>query len=175
MPRDCMDIFGRFRLIIAFFVMLATAGCDQAVKHLARNSLSEGHPITYANGVVQFMLAQNPGAFLSIGETLPLAVRHVVNLLILAGLLGVIVSVISSKKVSSIQFLGILLACGGALGNIIDRFSATGTVTDFMILRFGRLRTGIFNVADVAVLAGIFIFLCAKLVGRRSGQPALSA
>ena len=50
------------------------------------------------------------------------------------------------------------LAASG-LGNLIDRLTHHGLVTDFLNLGFGALRTGIFNVADVAGVVGIAILV----------------
>jgi signal peptidase II len=41
---------------------------------------------------------------------------------------------------------------GGGIGNLIDRVVHNGLVTDFINVGMGPLRTGIFNVADVAVM-----------------------
>jgi lipoprotein signal peptidase len=41
----------------------------------------------------------------------------------------------------------------GALSNLIDRI-AVGSVIDFLNVGVGLLRTGIFNLADVAIMAG---------------------
>jgi signal peptidase II len=38
-----------------------------------------------------------------------------------------------------------------------------GTVVDFMVMSIGPLRTGVFNVADMAVMAGIFLLFASKL------------
>ena len=50
------------------------------------------------------------------------------------------------------------LIIGGGLGNLIDRILNQGAVIDFMNIGIGPIRTGVFNVADLAILAGIFIF-----------------
>jgi signal peptidase II len=43
---------------------------------------------------------------------------------------------------------------GGGIGNLIDRALHQGAVVDFMNVGLGNLRTGIFNVADVALTGG---------------------
>jgi signal peptidase II len=49
----------------------------------------------------------------------------------------------------------------GGLGNIIDRIAFDRHVTDFMNVGIGSLRTGIFNVADMCVTAGVIVLLFA--------------
>ncbi len=54
---------------------------------------------------------------------------------------------------------GLLLA--GGLSNLVDRLVGGGVVVDFLNLGVGALRTGIFNVADVAITAGALLLLWA--------------
>jgi signal peptidase II len=51
------------------------------------------------------------------------------------------------------------LFCGGGLGNWIDRVARSGYVVDFLQCGIGPVRTGIFNLADVAVMAGALLFV----------------
>ena len=52
---------------------------------------------------------------------------------------------------------------GGDIGNLTDRFIHGGRVVDFMNVRLGSLRTCIFNVADMIIMAGIRL-LCVLLL-----------
>jgi signal peptidase II len=61
-------------------------------------------------------------------------------------------------KWSRLATIGLLLFLGGGFSNLIDRV-AMGSVIDFMNLGIGSFRTGIFNVADVAIMAGIAILI----------------
>jgi signal peptidase II len=45
----------------------------------------------------------------------------------------------------------------GGIGNMIDRVTNAGKVTDFMNLGLGPVRTGIFNVADMAITGGAML------------------
>ena len=54
------------------------------------------------------------------------------------------------------------LFIAGGLSNWFDRVSA-GRVIDFMNIGIGGLRTGIFNVADVAIMVGAALFVLAEL------------
>ena len=64
------------RLLSAFLVLLSTIGCDQTTKHFARTELSQSGYTTFAGGLVQLILSENPGAFLSLGGTLPESLRR---------------------------------------------------------------------------------------------------
>jgi signal peptidase II len=54
-----------------------------------------------------------------------------------------------------------LFIAGGA-SNWFDRLSE-GRVVDFMNVGIGWLRTGVFNVADVAIMLGVALFVFAEL------------
>lgn len=55
-----------------------------------------------------------------------------------------------------LMLLGISFILGGAIGNLIDRFFL-GEVIDF--LDFRLINFPIFNIADIAVVVGVFIIL----------------
>jgi len=61
------------------------------------------------------------------------------------------------------------LMVGGGAGNLFDR-ATSGGVIDFMNVGIGGVRTGIFNVAAVAILAGLVLLLLA-----RRGEPSAPA
>ncbi len=51
------------------------------------------------------------------------------------------------------------LIFSGGVSNLIDRFAHNGYVIDFLNLGVGSLRTGIFNVADIAIALGALLLL----------------
>jgi signal peptidase II len=63
--------------------------------------------------------------------------------------------------------LGVSLMVGGGLSNLLDRLMYDGAVVDFMHMGVGRLRTGVFNVADVAIMAGPAVLLVWYLLSKR--------
>ena len=64
-----------------------------------------------------------------------------------------------SRLARSSVVLGIALVFAGGVSNLADRIVLEGSVVDFMNLGIGTLRTGIFNVADIAIMAGFFVLL----------------
>lgn len=54
--------------------------------------------------------------------------------------------------------VGALLIVAGGASNLVDRV-VPGSVVDFVNVGVGSLRTGIFNIADVALVAGIAFML----------------
>lgn len=129
---------------------------DQLTKALARVYLAHRPPVLLWGDLVRLTYDENPGAFLGLGSTLPPALR-VIFFGILASLLlvGVAAYVLTSADLSPGGAAAVSLLVGGGLGNLIDRVLHGGRVTDFANVGIGELRTGIFNLADVMIMAGI--------------------
>ena len=160
------------RLLILFVVVLIGISFDQATKAIAKRSLAGEPPREYLAGVVRLEYAENVGSFLSLGASLPAETRFwiftVFSALLVLGLAFYALRV--SEQTPLLVFLGIALVIAGGLGNLIDRLTHGGRVVDFMQLRAGPLRTGVFNVADVALMVGIGLVLLALLFERNSGD-----
>ena len=79
-------------------------------------------------------------------------------------LFGFLLFVIRNKGFNSIAVSSGALIIGGGLSNLIDRIINQGAVIDFMNIGIGSIRTGIFNGADFAIMAGVvgFAFFYAK-------------
>ncbi|HWN09286.1 MAG TPA: signal peptidase II [Pyrinomonadaceae bacterium] len=156
----------KFSLLLS--LLLSCAGCDQITKSAARRLLSTSDPISLLNGLIRFEYAENPGGFLSIGASLPAAVRFLVFVVFTASVL-VMMPLLAFKECDKhpTQLIGLALITGGGLGNLIDRTMNNGLVVDFASLGVGSLRTGIMNVADVAVFAGAVLFLYGSIRNKR--------
>lgn len=158
----------RTRAILFASVLIAAVGCDHATKIAATELLPRGG-FSVASDLLRFELAFNHGAFLGVGATLPAIVRKLILLgVVPLGLFATIVWMLRAGSVSQAQLTGIALIVGGGLGNWIDRLLHHGRVTDFVSVGVGPLRTGIFNVADVAVVAGLLLLLIATHIAERN-------
>ena len=62
---------------------------------------------------------------------------------------------------------GLALLLSGAVGNLIDRLRYDGLVIDFLNFGVGPLRSGIFNVADMAIMAGALLLMLPAAFGGR--------
>ena len=112
---------------------------------------------------MRIALVENVGAFLSLGERLPEWVRFAVFVVLIAvGLLAAFLWLLrgaSSRPYA--ESIGVALIIGGGLGNLIDRLGR-GRVVDFLQLRAGALHTGVFNLGDFAIVAGVLIWASAR-------------
>ena len=140
----------RFVLLIAIG---ATIGCDRVTKHVAATRLSGGPSQSFLADTFRLEYAENTGAFLSLGADWPLPVRTAVfgggNALWLA-----LFVVAMRRGWPTRTLLGLALFVGGGVSNLLDRITH-GTVIDFMNVGIGPLRTGVFNVADMAIMLGV--------------------
>jgi signal peptidase II len=150
----------RSAAVLFLLVALSTAGCDQAAKHVARELLGDGAVHALLGGFARFELTQNTGGFLSLGAQLAPALRYSLFVLGAPALIALVLAVsLRSALASRAAIAGLALVTGGGLANWLDRLLYAGAVTDFVSLGLGSLRTGIFNVADVAILLGAVILL----------------
>ena len=137
-------------------------GCDQVTKYTAKHYLEGQRSFSYLWDMFRLGYAENTGAFLSLGSGLPDTVRT----LIFTGLAGVFlvffaIYLLRTKEISRLAMIAGSLIVAGGIGNLIDRIFNDGAVIDFLNVGIGNLRTGIFNVADMSIMAGIFLFLFA--------------
>ena len=160
------------RFAVLIFVLVGTAGCDQVAKQLARRELSDSGSRPVVGGVVEFTFAENPGAFLSLGGSLPEQARSFFSFGLAFGLIMLLLFLLRSSRLNTVCFLALSLAWAGGISNLIDRFARHGLVTDFIVLRAGPWHTGIFNFADLAIVIGIVVLFCASL--KRGKQPGKS-
>ncbi len=161
----------RWRTVALCLVMLSCISCDQAAKAMARDGLV-GRSISFLGDAVRLEYAENTGAFLSLGASLPSRTR---TLLFVGGtsviVVGLLVALARCRQDSMTVALGLALLAGGAVGNLIDRVVYGGAVVDFVSLGLGRFRTGIFNLADVAITFGVLLIAFQTRSGARTGTP----
>jgi signal peptidase II len=151
--------------LLAIVLILTTIGCDRVTKHLATERLAAAERQSYMGDVFRLEYAENTGAFLSLGSTLPDRLRT--GLLTYGVALGLIVVAIVAvkKRWSGVPLAGAALIWAGGASNLVDR-AFRGSVVDFMNLGVGSLRTGIFNVADIAILAGAVLIAFSDVGGK---------
>ena len=156
----------RAYLLLVIVLLIAA---DQATKSIARTTLANRMPRQY--GVVTLMYTTNPGAFLSIGASLPANVRAALFSGIVTIALGIAaIALVRGNVQSRGDELALAVIIAGGVGNLIDRLRFNGRVTDFLYLSAGPLHTGVFNVADVAITCGILWLMLSWGITRR--RPA---
>lgn len=129
-------------------------------------------PRSFFGDVFRIEYAENRGAFLSLLANMPDSVRFwvlvVINGLVLAGLT---LFLLTTRRITLSTFLPFSLFVAGGIGNLIDRIHMD-CVIDFFNLGLGGLRTGIFNVADMAITLGFVLMLPMLFQGEPRTAPA---
>jgi len=135
---------------------LALVSWDRATKDLAKEHLKDKAAVSYLHDFVRLQYAENTGAALNLGDSLSKTNSFwLLSVLPLVVLLIVFIYVLKkSNEMSFLKIFSFALIFAGGLGNIIDRIAFDRHVTDFMIIGFKNIHTGIFNFADVCVTIG---------------------
>lgn len=140
-------------------IALVTLLLDQATKLLVNFLLPEGESVVLLPGVLYFTHVRNYGAAFGL-------MNNRTGLFILVTVVAIAIIVLAYRRLAADRRAtlrwALALQFGGALGNLIDRLRA-GYVTDFIDLRIWP----VFNLADVAIVAGVFL-LCWEML--RSAQ-----
>jgi signal peptidase II len=147
--------------IVAIVTVLALSiGCDQLLKQIARTFLRYSPPISLFSDFVRLQYAENKGIMLSIGASLSGETRFWIFVIGVGLLLmAMLVYVLWQREMDRIQTVALALIVSGGFGNLIDRITRDGAVTDFISIGFGVVRTAVFNLADALVFAGVFCLL----------------
>jgi signal peptidase II len=150
---------GRVVLIVA---ALGTIACDRVTKHVAATTFWGLPHQSYLADMVRLGYVENPGGFLSLGANLPPAARTALFTAATGLTLGILALLAVRRRWDTWSALGLTLFFAGAYSNWIDRV-IRGSVVDFLNLGVGPLRTGVFNVADVAIMIGAGLVILGEI------------
>ncbi|MEL6671362.1 MAG: signal peptidase II [Bacteroidota bacterium] len=154
-----MKAISWFRIVTILSIILANIGCDQVSKTIVRENVDFREHISIIDDHFILTKDENTGAFLSFGSDFPPALR--MFLLIFLPTLVLIFAlklVLTDQKFTRGTLLGLCFMIGGGIGNMIDRVMY-GSVTDFLHIDLGIVRTGVFNMADVSITIGAILML----------------
>jgi signal peptidase II len=159
----------KMKIILFVVCSIASIGCDRVTKNLAKEHLKDKEQLSYFNDTFRLLYVENTGAALSLGDDLPKAASFwLLSILPLIILFILLVYVYRNlDKMPAMRIFSLAMIFSGGIGNIIDRILYDRHVTDFMNIGFGNVRTGIFNVADICVTAGVI----GLLLFRHNNKP----
>ncbi len=148
----------RNRLLV--LLIFASVVFDQATKILVRHYVDRYQSIALIGDYLTLTNVENPGAFLGMGSdlspNLKLTLLLILPVIVLVIVMYKLFTETTLDKWSTIGFASII---GGGIANMFDRFRF-GSVTDFLHIDFGGIvQTGIFNVADMFVSAGLIVLV----------------
>jgi signal peptidase II len=156
------------RTLLFLTILGVNIGCDQVSKTIVRQHIDYGQKIELVKNHLTLTKVENTGAFLSLGNSLPDPLKLILLTILPLLMLGfAFLYLLKMSKLSRMSILGICFVAGGGVGNVYDRI-IYGSVTDFLHIDFGIFQTGIFNMADVSILAGSFIILLENVLQQKT-------
>ncbi|WP_010270078.1 signal peptidase II [Paenibacillus senegalensis] len=163
--------------MIYYLIAIIVIALDQFTKRLIVNNMELGDTIPVLGDFFQITSHRNTGAAFGIleGQRWFFIVTTTV---VVVAIIIYMTRLLKEKK----KFLPFALALllGGAIGNFIDRL-LFGEVVDFLKFRFQFNWFGqwvdytfaIFNVADAAIVVGVFLVIAESFISWRREQKAL--
>lgn len=137
-------------IVILPFILVLSA--DQVTKHLIRDLMYIGQSNSVLGDFVRLTYVENPG--IAFGIRVPNG--WIFTILSILAVIGIVIYLIRQWHESRWIKFSLSLILGGAVGNLIDRIIFS-KVVDFVDVGIGTLRWPVFNVADSAVVVGMFI------------------
>jgi len=144
------------RLILVSGLIILT---DQVTKYLIKINIALYDQIVVIESFFNLTHILNPGGVFGFLATSSPALRKFV-FLFLSSLVAILVLWFYIRTALEFRFLsyGLALIFGGAIGNLIDRFTY-GKVIDFLDFYIGTSHWPAFNVADSAINVGMGILI----------------
>ena len=159
------------RNLFIVILIIFNIGIDQISKFIVRAKVTPYSQDTIIGELFTLHNVENTGAFLGMGSDLGPVLKTLLLLILPVIVLGlVMVQVLKVTSIDKLSLIGFCCIIGGGLANVFDRY-AYGSVTDFLHIDLGgKLRTGIFNIADVSVTTGMIMIIVAGFVAHKKHQ-----
>lgn len=163
------------RLSLAFGLAALVVALDQPTKIWASRALLPlgRNGITVVAGCFNLAYAENTNAAFGILHVLPYNVRQwILTGFALVAAMVLVFALITGRIQRPWTAAAVGLILGGDLGNVIDRLRL-GYVVDFIVWHVGdRYYWPTFNIADSAIVVGVFILLWISYYVDREKAPA---
>ena len=161
-----IKIAKKLRVTFILALVLLNVGCDQVSKNVVRQTIAKEERIHVIKDNFLLTKVENEGAAWSVGSDLSPLLKiiflQIIPSLVLVFLLRHILIQTKYKKETVVGFAFII---GGGIGNLFDRI-VHNSVTDFLILDLGLIKTEIFNLADVSIMVGSILVLFSVLINK---------
>lgn len=152
-------------MIYAIIVAILVA-VDQITKYWARTYLAEQGSIVIIDDFLHLTYVENRGAAFGMFQ----GGSHIFAIMSIAVVVALIFY-LKKSNADKVQYYMASIITAGAIGNLIDRLSL-GFVTD--MIDFRGIWQWVFNVADIYVVVGTILLLCAIMIDERKKIEANS-
>ncbi|SEM13108.1 signal peptidase II [Aquimarina amphilecti] len=161
------NITRKIRILLILSLVMLNIGCDQISKTVVRQTIAPDQKIEVFKDNFILTKVENSGAAYSLGSDLaPFLKVILLQLLPILVLVFLLRLILIKTTYSKETILGFTFIIGGGIGNLYDRI-VYGSVTDFMIMDLGIIKTEIFNMADVSIMIGSFIIIITTLFSKK--------
>ncbi|MBL3687238.1 signal peptidase II [Leucobacter zeae] len=159
--------------LVTLGVALVVLAVDQLAKNRVVETLTEGRTVPVLGDFLRWHFVRNPGAAFSMAS----GSTWIFTILAAVVVVVVLWQIRRLRSIPWALFLGLLL--GGVLGNLTDRLTREpgfpeGHVIDFISTPWMWLgfNEAIYNVADIAIVSGMILFVLITLLGLHiDGSP----
>lgn len=154
---------------LLLLLTVSLVGCDHATKIVAKAELGDGRALALVPGWLDLRYTENHDTAFSLFRQFHAVSPSVVLVAIASlALAGVALLWFRQRRTARpIEHVGYALALSGAIGNVVDR-AFRGYVVDFIHVHHWP----VFNVADVAVVAGLLLLVIAHRPRARGSVSA---
>ena len=162
---DGMPLRPKIALVLVLAAVIVSA--DMVTKAVFEHAFS-GEPTLHLLGdTVRVGFVLNTGVFLSLGHALAPPMRFWLFVVGVGGVLAMLLGLtLRDPRFRWPEVAAVAAILGGGIGNLVDRVQL-GAVRDFLNVGIGPLRTGIFNVADMAITFGGIALILIPLIRKR--------
>jgi signal peptidase II len=162
---DGMPLVPKIALVVAIAAAVVTA--DLVAKAVFERAFSDQPTLHLLGDTVRIGFVLNEGVFLSLGSALAPTTRFWLFVVGVGGVLAMLLGLtLRDPRFRKPEVVAVAAIVGGGIGNLIDRVQL-GAVRDFLNVGIGSLRTGIFNVADMAITFGGIALILIPLLRKR--------
>jgi signal peptidase II len=160
-----MPLSPKIGLVVAIAAAVVTA--DLLAKAAFERAFSDQPTLHLLGDTVRIGFVLNEGVFLSLGSALDPTTRFWLFVVGVGGVLAMLLGLtLRDPRFRKPEVIAVAAIVGGGIGNLIDRVQL-GAVRDFLNVGIGSLRTGIFNVADMAITFGGLALILIPLLRKR--------
>lgn len=163
------------RTLGIILLIASTIAVDQISKVIVRANVVPYQESQILGSYLTLNNVENAGAFLGMGSDLNSTVKLIFLLILPVLVLGYLIYYIfKNKHMDNYALIALSCIAGGGIANVFDRI-VYGSVTDFLHIDLGGVfRTGIFNLADLAVTFGMLILLFGSFKNRKKESSETS-
>lgn len=164
---------------IPFALSLFIIGVDQLTKFWVVKNIPEGTiGYSFLSDFLWIVHVRNDAVAFSLGENVPVVLKYVffvaLPVVVMAFVAYLIASNRGEKEFTTFQRWCLASIFGGGVGNLIDRIFRSLRVVDFISVKFyslfGLERFPTWNVADSAVVCGVFLLIISIVVQEVRGK-----